>query len=66
MAEWRELCLHEEVEKLLLAHLNNCGLSARMLAGVQSELVSRKDAGIGLLGEVTMEYIKKSGSHLPL
>lgn len=64
MAEWRELCQHGEVEKLILAHLSNCGLSARMLAGVQSELVSCKDAGVGLLGEVAMEYVKKSGSHI--
>lgn len=62
MAEWRDLCLHRDVERLILARVNSCGLSARMLAGVQREIVTRKDAGVGRLGEVTMEYIKKSGT----
>ena len=37
-----------------------------MLAGVQREIVSRKETGVGLLGEVAMEFIKKSGIHVHL
>lgn len=66
MAEWRELCRHQDVERLILARLNSCRLSARMLAGVQREIVSRKETGVGLLGEVAMEFIKKSGIHVHL
>ena len=64
MASWRELCLHEDVEKLILAQVQSCELSARMLAGVQKELVSRKEAGVGRVGEVAIEFIKKSGRPL--
>ena len=62
MAEWKDLCLHEDVEKLILARLTSCELSARMLAGVRNELVSRKEAGAGQVGEVALEFIRKSGS----
>ena len=61
MAEWKDLCLHEDVERLILARLESCELSARMLAGVQNELVSRKEAGAGRVGEVALEFVKKSG-----
>ena len=60
--EWKDLCLHEDVEKLILARLTSCELSTRMLAGVLNELVSRKEAGAGQVGEVALEFIRKSGS----
>ena len=61
MAEWKDLCLHEDVEKLILARLQSSELCALMLAGAQSEVVSRKEAGAGRVGEVVMEFIKNSG-----
>lgn len=64
MAEWRELCIHEDVEKLILAHLRSDDLSSRMLAGVQRELVSRTGAGVGRVGEVAMEFIRRTGSYI--
>ena len=64
MAEWRELCIHEDVEKLILAHLRSDDLSSRMLAGVQRELVSRTEAGVGRVGEVAMEFIRKTSSYI--
>ena len=62
MADWRALCLHQDVETLILVRLQSCELSARMLAGVERELVSRKEAGVGRVGEVAVEYIRNSGS----
>ena len=62
MAEWRELCLSEDVEELILTRLRGSELSARMLAGVQRELVTRREAGPGRVGEVAYDFIKSSGS----
>lgn len=62
MAEWGELCLHEDVKRLILARLQSSELLARMLTGAQREVVSRRDADVGRVGEVALEYIKTSGS----
>lgn len=62
MAEWRELCLHKDVESLILSRLKSSELLARMLAGAQREVVSRRDTDIGRLGDVVVEFIKTSGS----
>ena len=61
MAEWRELCLSEDVEELILTRLHGSELSHRMLAGVQRELVTRREAGPGRVGEVAADFIKSSG-----
>ena len=61
MAEWRDLCLSEDVEQLILTRLHGSELSARMLAGVQRELVTRREAGPGRVGEVATDFIKNSG-----
>ena len=65
MAEWKELCLHEDVEELILARLRSCALSACMLAGVQSELVSRQEVGpgAGRVDKVATEFVKKTGRY---
>ena len=65
MAEWKDLCLHEDVEELILARLRSCALSARMLAGVQSELVSRREVGpgAGRVDKVATEFVKKTGRY---
>ena len=60
-AEWRELCLSREVEELILARLRDSELSGNMLAGVQRELVTRRESGTGCVGEVANDFIKKSG-----
>lgn len=62
MAEWRDLCLSEEVEKLILDSLQGSELSGRMLAGIQRQLVTRTDEGAGLVSEVAADFIRHSGS----
>ena len=66
MAGWKELCLHEDVEKLILTRLQSSELLARMLAGAQREVVSRRDGDIGRVGEVALGFIKTSGSRIQL
>ena len=61
MAEWKELCLSEEVEELILTRLQDSELSARMLAGVQRELVTRRGEAVGRVGEIAAHFIKNSG-----
>ena len=62
MAEWKDLCLSEDVEKLILGRIQSSGLSLCMLRGVQSELISRPDIGTGFVRAAAMEFIKKSGT----
>ena len=62
MAEWKELCLHKDVEQLILARIENSELSPSMLRGIQGELVSRPETGAGQVGEVAREYTKATGA----